>query len=856
MKLFFLSFITGLLSFHSLSAEAPTLAKARAAGLAQSQYLSPSDLKSTPSELTADLIGFKKTIYPLLSDSCLPCHGPEKEKGDFRIDELNPDLVNGPDADWWVDVVGALTSNEMPPPEDEIQLSQKDRTQIIEWLNSQIHIASIVQKGESSHSSFRRLSNYELNYALQDLLGISQDLSKLLPQDASSAEGFRNSSDILQLTSPQFATYREAARHALQTAAKWGPRPDPVYYSITMDKAGPAYETWVRNHFATITEKKLNRKTGTSYRRHFPYGYSLWKPNLGKPTPPKAQDHVMVLEHRSSHQVDLGNYLPDEGTLQIRVRAERTSTGESYPSLRLSFGARTSNSGQDEAVVSQKDIAITAAPGKPEFYQWQVSLRDLERNPYLHTNELGIRPNPSEYIILHNVHQDSAKAEEATIHIDYIEITAAGDEQWPPASYAQVFPHEIKSLKNDEEKARHILTQFMPKAWRRAVTEEEVTTRLKLFHSMHATLGNFEESMIEVLASILSSPHFLYLSQKEQPNTDYELASRLSFFLWSSQPDEHLLKVASKGKLRDPAILKEQSERMLADPRAQRLARNFTHQWLRLEGLDFLQVDQKSFPHFSSELKASMKEEPLVFFHHLLTENHSILDFLHADYTFLNQNLALFYGLDQVSGNHFRRIPLPSESKRGGLLTQAGILAMNSDGKSSNPLKRGVWLLENILHDPPPPAPPAVPEIDLSDPRILQMTLKERMEDHRNKPACYSCHAKIDPWGIALEEFDALGQWRDQINEQAVDASSTLSNGSPLQGIHGLKKYLLSNRQDQFTQAMVHKLASYALGRPLGFTDHAELESITRELRNKGDGLRTLIHLLVTSDLFNRNSKE
>jgi hypothetical protein len=245
-----------------------------------------------------------------------------------------------------------------------------------------------------------------------------------------------------------------------------------------------------------------------------------------------------------------------------------------------------------------------------------------------------------------------------------------------------------------------------------------------------------------------------------------------------------------------------------------------------------------------------MQREPIEFFQYVLNEDRSVMDFLHADYTLLNQNLAKHYGVDRVFGNHFQKVSLTPKTKRGGLLAQAGLLAMNSDGKDSHPLKRGIWLLESLLHDPPPPPPPAVPQIDLTDPEILKMTLKERMEDHRNDPACMSCHAKIDPWGIAFENFDATGAWRDQINGKPVDATSYLYNQSQLAGMEGLKRYLLENRQDQFARAMVHKLASYALGRPLSFADRAEVERITAKLRQKGDGLRTLIQLLIESDLF------
>ncbi|MFL2871073.1 MAG: DUF1588 domain-containing protein, partial [Pirellulaceae bacterium] len=240
------------------------------------------------------------------------------------------------------------------------------------------------------------------------------------------------------------------------------------------------------------------------------------------------------------------------------------------------------------------------------------------------------------------------------------------------------------------------------------------------------------------------------------------------------------------------------------------------------------------------------------FFYEVLSNNASILDFLHANYMVINEKLAVHYGIAGVLGNDFRRVELDDAqiSQRGGLLTQAGLLTMNSSGADSHPLKRGIWLLESILNDPPPPPPPAVPEIDLADPEIAKMTLKERIEDHRNHAACMSCHAKIDPWGIAFENFDALGRWRNDIKGQAVDATSTLFNNQTLAGMNGLKTYLLTNRQDQFARALVFKMSTYALGRPLTFGDRASVDQITADLRKEGDGLATMIKLIVTSDLF------
>ena len=391
----------------------------------------------------------------------------------------------------------------------------------------------------------------------------------------------------------------------------------------------------------------------------------------------------------------------------------------------------------------------------------------------------------------------------------------------------------------------------MRRVWRRPVTTEEVDSFMALFGKYRPEFETFEDAMSEVLATVLATPEFLYLTQKvsigtESSNSvsDLESASRLSFFLWSSIPDEELLTLAWKGELKKPEILKAQVDRMLADPRAKRFSHHFVQQWLGLDAL-------KSAVHVKDRvLLEAMREEPIAFFEDVLENNGNVMDFLHSDYAVVNEKLAGHYRIRDVYGPQFRRVPIKPEINRGGILTNAAILAMNSDGKDSHPLKRGIWMLERILHDPPPPAPPNVPEVDLTDPRILEMTLKERIADHRNKPACISCHAKIDPWGIAFENYDALGSFRTKINNKPVDATSALFNKQELAGMDGLKRYLLADRQDQFAKAMVHKMTSYALGRPLNFSDHAEIDELVRQLRKNEDRLGDLIHLIVRSSIF------
>ncbi len=837
-----------------------------------------------PTVPQADTAGFKKSIQPILQQSCLPCHGPDLEEGNIRIDALDPDLLHGADVDWWVEVLAVLNNGEMPPP-DEAELSDEDRSHVVQWLSNEIQVASKVRRASGGHSAFRRLTRYEYNHALQDILGLPWDFAKDLPPEAHSPDGFQNSSDMLHMSVTQFETYRELARKALQRAtvavsnddASPGP-PPALYWGITMHDA--AQIEWqkqaaelkkVREEFKEDPDKQqqeINRLNASFQQRHSqPYYYepasgrtaiASWSyhgakfafaPTDIRPQMPAGFDCVAILPSGGNSKliVELGDKIPDEGIMRVRVRACKTSATDTYdPSLQLEFGWRASNEGRADLRVSTHDIPVTAGPEDPQVYQWDVPLGDIyPRNSVRKVWPMGAMPSPSEYIRLVN-----SSVSKGDIQIDYVEVSTPVYDRWPPASHTRIF---IDSENRSDESvyAREVLDAFMTRAWRRTVSAADVDQKVKLFQALRADCDSFEEAMVEVLATVLSSPHFLYVVETAPTESlsAYQLATRLSLFLWSSVPDEPLLELAGSGQLLDADVLAQQVTRMLADPRSQRLSEHFVHQWLDMQLLDFLSVDRKASG-LSLPLKEAMQGEPVALFEEMLRGDESVLNFIDSDYVMVNERLARHYGLSGVQGNHFRRVALEGEPRRGGLLTQAGLLAMNSDGSDSHPLKRGVWLLESILNDPPPPPPPAVPEIDLADPRIAKMTLKQRIEDHRNHAACMSCHAKIDPWGIAFENYDALGRWRDQVNGQPVDASSRLFNNEMLDGIDGLKRYLLENRQDQLVRAMVYKLTTYALGRPLTFSDRAGIDQITRDVRRQGDGLATMIRTIVTSELF------
>ncbi len=864
----------------------PTLNELKTSGAELSNYVTQILPVRTTKAPKPNLAEFRRSIQPILKASCVECHGPDTQEGNIRLDTLDPNLQRGADVKWWIEVLGVINNGEMPPA-DADPLSISDRSQLVQWFSSELQIASQVRRAEQGYSSFRRLTRYEYNYALQDLLGIPYNLAKDLPPEANTDDGFQNSSEMLHMSITQLETYREIASTAIARAVALEPQPDMLQWNIPMQAAAARHWSDQELQIAELTEQlkkdgdkqkhqkeldklieRFRQPHNNTYYRDLQSGRTVrssWQyygakyahaPTTTATVIPAKPTHVAIIPRGQFLIIELGNQIPPEGTLRVRVRASQTTqTSPTPPSLRLEFGWRASNDSRALIRLSEHDLEITAKSENPQFYQWEIPLGNIyPRNSVRTTAKMGATPNPSEYIRLLN-----SSISQGNIQIDHVEITGPIHNQWPPQSHNRIF---IDSPNRSDEPlyAKEVLEHFMPRAWRRAITSAEVKQKLALFDRMRPEFDNCEQAMVEVLATVLASPNFLYVARattldhrKNHTNeqlTDYELATRLSLFLWCSTPDEELLGLAHQQRLHEPSIFAQQVQRMLADPKSQRLAQQFVQQWLDLQLLEFLQVDRKAHPGFDPELKLAMQQEPVAVFSEMLTRNHSILDFIHADYTLLNERLAEHYGISEVFGNEMRRVTLNDDHQRGGLLTQAGLLAMNSDGVDSHPLKRGIWLLESLLHDPPPPPPPAVPEIDLADPKIAEMTLKQRIENHRDHAACRSCHAKIDPWGIAFENYDAIGQWRNSIADESVDASSLLFNNYEITGMDGLKRYLLTERQDQFTRALTYKMATFALGRPLTFADRSSIDQIAADVRKQGDGLATLITLICKSELF------
>jgi mono/diheme cytochrome c family protein len=819
----------------------------------------------------AGLAGFRRDVEPVLQAACLECHGPDASEGNFRVDTIDPDLIHGEDLEWWRDVFAVLTKEEMPPV-DADPLADADRVRVVNWLARELQQASRAQRAAGGRSSLRRMTRYEFGYALQDLLELPFDFARDLPPDAVQTDGFENGADTLQVSVGQFMAFHEAARAAFARATVRGEQPPPRYWSITMEQG--AAGVWPDEPTPTPAKHPRpyykQRSTGQTavIQWAYPEAKYAWLPADSPTDLPADSDVVGVIPPQQRLTVELGDRVPDAGQIEIRVRVSRPDDASGPPpSLQLEFGWQASNDSQASVRISPHDERVEAPSSAPQTVTWRVHASEiLPRNMVRGINKLGDLPNPSEFLRLVN-----SSVSTGDIEVHAVEVAGPLYDTWPPASHTQLLgSQDLAALTADEALpvVRARLRRFMERAWRRPVTPDEVDRKVALFTTVRATADDLQEAVVETLAAVIASPNFLYLTGPEHVLTGpehvvdagshveaqalepAELATRLAMLLWCSLPDEPLRVAAAEGALAEPGAVAEQARRLLADPRSHRFCEQFTRQWLDLDRLAYLEVDRKVYPAFDPSLVEAMRSEPATLFAEMLREDRSVGDLLDADYVMVNERLARHYGIGGVDGNAFREVALEGDQRRGGLLTQAGLLAMNADGVDSHPLKRGVWLLERLLDDPPPPPPPAVPRIDLADPEIAKLTLKERLLDHRNQAACRSCHERIDPWGIALENYDAIGGWRTEMAGKPVDATSKLFNGDTLEGVVGLKTYLREHRADQFRRAMVHKLARYALGRPLTFADHDQVEAIAARLDERGDGLATMIQVLVESDLF------
>ncbi|MBM62371.1 MAG: hypothetical protein CL484_05425 [Acidobacteria bacterium] len=750
------------------------------------------------------------THTDLINQYCLSCHNSRVLMAGLALDTVSA----GPIGDYtevWEKVVRKLRARQMPPS----NVRRPDETTYIAAVRSleaalDRQAAAVPNPGRTD--TFRRLNRTEYHNAIRDLLDLEVDVASLLPSDSSSF-GFDNVT-VANLSPTLLERYVSSAERVSRLAVGrpgLGPGGRTVRVKPDLTQEGH------------LPGMPVGTRGGALLSHNFPVGgeYEI-RVRLAR----DRNEHIEGLSE--SHQIEMlldgepvGEFTVDPAS-QVEEQAltyqPSQDTLDSHLSVRVPVTA------------GPHALAITF-PKRPEL------LLETERQPYQAAFNYYRHPRiqPAVY--------------EISIVGPY-NPSGAGD----TPSRARIFDCQPASVKDDDPCAREILSTLMRRAYRRPVTDADLERPFQLYRAARDD-GGFDAGIEMGLAAVLVSPEFLFRIEQDPVGVpsgkayqldDLALASRLSFFLWSSIPDEELLAVAERGELRSPGVLEEQVRRMLADHRALNLVTNFSGQWLHLRNLESITPDMRAFPDFDDNLRQAFRQETEMLVQSIMREDLSVLDLLKADYTFLNERLAKHYGIPYVYGSRFRRVDFGKNGTRGGLLRQGSILLATSYATRTSPVIRGKWVLDNILGVPPPPPPPNVPELDDTAGAGQARSMKERMSAHRASPACAGCHNLMDPVGFALENYDAVGRWRESEGGAAIDASATLFDGTVVDGVDELQAALLE-RPELFVGTITEKLLTFATGRGVESYDAPAVRAILRDARSDGYRFSSLILGVVRS---------
>jgi hypothetical protein len=772
----------------------------------------------------------------LLKTYCVTCHNDRLKTAGLLLDKMDMERIGAgataSDLRAWEKVVVKLRSGAMPPA----GARRPDRA-TYELLAGSLETA-LDRAGDAHPNPGRpvvhRLNRAEYTNAIRDLLALEIDGRALLPADES-AYGFDNMADVLMLSQGLLERYLSAAQKISRLAtADATLRPTVQTYKVPL---------------ALVQEDRvsedlpLGSRGGAAIRHHFPLD----------------GEYVIRVRLRRTFNNGVITGLGRREQLDVRVDGGRVASfpvgGECVKSSEPrctrppTFGARTTIPSEYERT-ADAGLEVRASIRAGMRLVGVQFLRQLAPAPE------GAAP------LRHPAALASSTDEDVQMMIDTVQVegpfnaTAPVD---PTPSQRAIFICRPAVVKDEESCAARIIADLARRAYRRPPAPEDVATLLKLYREGRRG-SDFQTGIQTALQGVLVSPNFLFRVERDPSSltsgavyrlNDFELASRLSFFLWSSIPDEPLFEAASQRTLSDPGVLEQQVRRMLQDPRARGLVENFAGQWLHLRNMRTVTPDPRVFPDFDENLREAFQRETELFITSQLHEDRSVLDLLRANYTFVNERLARFYGIPNVYGSHFRRVTLTDENRLG-LLGQGSILTVTSYSTRTSPVLRGKWLLENVLGAPPPPPPPNVPDLDLAGgtgKNEAPRSVRERLEQHRKNPACASCHAAMDPLGFALENFDGIGKWRARDGRQPVDATGVLLDGTKFNGPAEFRDVLIS-QPDAFARTVTAKLLTYALGRELDFYDAPTVRKIVSDAARDDYRWSTIILGIVRSTPF------
>lgn len=770
--------------------------------------------------------GFAKDVLPVLQKYCVGCHtGKSAQAGiDLSLAKDAGSVLK--DRDSWDRVAQNITSGHMPPTGSPAP-TDVQRTTLVSWVQSTTAAADCLLK-DPGHVTLHRLNRAEYNNTVRDLCGVDISPADSFPND-DVGYGFDNIGDVLSISPLLMEKYIAVAAKVAHAAFQ---SPDEMLRPVLFDPARLNYANQSTRAGDHAVLPALNSEAGCDYSF------------------PEAADYLL---RAVAYQNQAG---PEAAKMQIRL---------------------------DDKEVAVKNV--TSGPRDPKPYEILVHvpagrhhLSVVFTNPFHDDSLPGSRPQRN---------RDRRLNLKALAVVGPLQGAGALS---PLAKQIGSVPPDAASR---SAAARKFLTDFVRRAYRRPAANADVDKLVRCVDLAQSQGETFQQGIEYAMTAAMCSPKFLFRIETDVPGiphtvktgiktpvrtaaktagksgvktavlkadahkyflNDFALASRLSYFLWSTMPDEELFDLAAKGSLQNPAVLAAQAKRMLKDPRSRALSDNFAGQWLQLRSLDGLSPDTKRFTDFDDGLRQAMKTETELFFQAIVNEDRSVLDFLDAHYTFLNEQLAKHYGIDGVQGADFRRVTLTGD-QRGGILTQASLLTVTSNPTRTSPVKRGKWVMENLLGTPLPPAPPNVPVLSDDNHGPLVGTLRQRMEQHRANPACAGCHARMDPIGFGLENYDAVGKWRIADGDTPVDPSGVLPDGSKFSGPSQLRQVLM-RKKTLFVHCLADKLMTYALGRGLERTDRCNLDDIVNSTQKDGDRFSALVAAIVQSDPFREQRRD
>lgn len=816
-------------------------------------------------------------VPPFLKQHCLRCHGPATSEGDFRVDQHLPlEFDRAAVSAAWNEVINVLNSHEMPPG-GEPQPDATSVAQFVDWVRAQQIRAEAEHR--KSKVILRRLNRNEYRNTIFDLTGVDFDISHF-PQDPSAA-GFDNNGRALSSSPLQIELYLAAAQSILSEAMisqarLRQPRPQTVSWRFEPE-TGDSDSNRVRygEHNAIVNGGK-NGLSGNARVMH----HASWDRTIN------ARDFAVPSAGRYVVRVRAASLIPTRDEVVAYadrvIRENRAKEMQKHPERRKWIEAHL----DDEIDHFRKSPSYDYGPGRLKLTvhlngQPQVigefdvdankdAMKVFEFPIKMSTEKAGITLEyaysiPAE---LENFQlQRSDEFPRPQVIVDWFEIEGPVGDAWPPQSHQRLIGNHIPDRREEQrELAVSILKRFMPRAYRRPVTTAEIDVKIALYDS--AESDDFIERIRVPLTAILVSPNFLHLAEpateRDVGLDSFQIASRLSYFLWSSMPDETLFLAAARNELSQPAQRTAQIDRMLADPRIAALGINFAAQWLGLREVGANPPAGELYPHYSEHVEQSLVRQSIALFDDILDNDRDLADFIDSDHEMLNEVLARYYELPPVRGDHFQRVKLPSGSQRGGVLTHGSVLTITSNGTRTSPVKRGTWILKNVLGDDPGLPVANAGDIAPKVPGIDKATVRQRLEIHRQLAQCARCHNKIDPLGFALENYDASGRYRlregfgyqgrIQDDDPLIDASGLLPDGTELNGIKDLKAAVLKD-DAKFVRCFTEKLFTYAMGREIAIADGAIIDDILADVsaakeQDSARTIRSIIHSICTSSAF------